>query len=83
MALPQATGEHTYMYESKELFKDKDLLRDYQIPVFQDMLTAGNKTLLKAPMDYGKTFIGCVYVSYLFQTKPEMYLIIIDRLKSI
>ena len=57
------------MYEEKELFKDKDLLRDYQIPVFQDMLTAGNKTLLKAPMDYGKTFIGCVYVSYLFQTK--------------
>ena len=69
MALPQATGEHTYMYESKELFKDKDLLRDYQIPVFQDMLTAGNKTLLKAPMDYGKTFLGCVYVSYLFHFK--------------
>jgi hypothetical protein len=57
------------MYESKELFKDKDLLRDYQIPVFQDMLTAGNKTLLKAPMDYGKTFLACVYVSYLFQIK--------------
>ena len=67
-----ATGhrrKHTYMYESKELFKDKDLLRDYQIPVFQDMLTAGNKTLFKAPMDFGKTFLACAYVSYLFHFK--------------
>ena len=57
------------MYESKELFKDKDLLRDHQIPVFDELLNAGNKTLLKAPMDYGKTFIACAYVSYLFQIK--------------
>ena len=55
------------MYEQRELFKD--YLRDYQIPVFQDMLTAGNKTLLRAPMDYGKTFLGCVYVSNLFHFK--------------
>lgn len=47
----------------------KGLLRDYQIPVFDELLTAGNKTLLKAPMDYGKTFIACAYVSYLFQIK--------------
>ena len=45
----------------------KDLLHDYQKPVFQDIMTAGNKILLKAPMDFGKTFIGCDYLSYLFQ----------------
>ena len=45
----------------------KDLLHDYQKPVFQDILTAGNKILLKAPMDFGKTFIGCAYLSFLFQ----------------
>ncbi len=45
----------------------KDLLHDYQKPVFQDILNAGNKILLKAPMDFGKTFIGCDYLSYLFQ----------------
>ena len=65
-----ATGhrrKHTYMYEQRELFKD--LLRDHQIPVFGELLNAGNKTLLKAPMDFGKTFIACAYVSYLFQIK--------------
>ena len=49
----------------EEVFKD--LLRDYQKPVFQDILNAGNKILLKAPMDFGKTFIGCAYLSFLFQ----------------
>ena len=33
------------------------------------MQNLGNKVLLKAPMDFGKTFIGCAYVSYLFQIK--------------
>ena len=55
------------MYEQRELFKD--LLRDHQIPVFDELLNAGNKTLLKAPMDYGKTFLGCAYVSNLFHFK--------------
>ena len=55
------------MYEQRELFKD--LLRDHQIPVFDELLNAGNKTLLKAPMDFGKTFIACAYVSYFFQIK--------------
>lgn len=55
------------MYEQTELFKD--LLRDHQIPVFDELLTAGNKTLFKAPMDFGKTFIACAYVSYLFHFK--------------
>ena len=55
------------MYEQRELFKD--YLRDHQIPVFNELLNAGNKILLKAPMDFGKTFIACAYVSYLFQIK--------------
>jgi len=55
------------MYEQKEVFKHS--LRDYQKPVFQDMLSAGGKVILKAPMDYGKTYLACVYVSHLFQTK--------------
>ena len=56
--------ETTQMNEPKDVFKD--LLRDYQKPVFQDILTAGNKILLKAPMDFGKTFIGCDYLSSSF-----------------
>ena len=55
------------MYEQRELFKD--YLRGYQKPVFNELLNAGNKILLKAPMDFGKTFIACAYVSYLFQIK--------------
>ena len=47
----------------------KHYLHDYQKPVFDELLTAGNKKLFSAPMDFGKTFIACAYVSYLFQMK--------------
>ena len=47
----------------------KNFLREYQRPIFDRMQNLGNKVLLKAPMDFGKTFIGCAYVSYLFQIK--------------
>ena len=55
------------MNDQKEVFKN--YLRDYQIPLFQDILSAGNRILLKAPMDFGKTFLACAYVSYLFHFK--------------
>ena len=47
----------------------KHYLHDYQKPVFDELLTAGNKKLFSAPMDFGKTYLGCANVSYLFETK--------------
>ena len=55
------------MYEEKELFKHS--FRDFQKPVFQEMLNGGNQILLKTPMDFGKTYLACAYVSHLFETK--------------
>ena len=46
----------------------KNYLRDYQKPVFDEILRH-DKVLLKAPMDFGKTYLACDYVSYLFETE--------------
>ena len=59
--------ETTLMNDQKEVFKN--YLRDYQKPVFDDILNSGNKVLLKAQMDFGKTYLACANVSYLFQMK--------------
>lgn len=53
------------MYINKDLFNN---LRDYQKPTFQEIMNAGKKVLLKAPMDFGKTYISCAYISNLFKT---------------
>lgn len=52
------------MYINKDLFNN---LRDYQKPTFQEIMNAGKKVLLKAPMDFGKTYISCAYISNLFK----------------
>ena len=52
------------MYITKDVFNN---LRDYQKPTFQEIMNAGNKILLKAPMDFGKTYISCAYISNLFK----------------
>ena len=49
---------------NKDLFNN---LRDHQKPTFQEITNAGNKILLKAPMDFGKTYISCTYISNLFK----------------
>lgn len=41
-------------------------LRDYQKPIFNEIQQSGSKVLLKAPMDFGKTYLACVYTSSLF-----------------
>ena len=53
------------MYITKDLFNN---LRDHQKPTFQEIMNAGKKVLLKAPMDFGKTYISCAYISNLFKT---------------
>ena len=49
------------MKDIKEVFKS---LRDYQKPIFNEIL-GHDRVLLKAPMDFGKTYIACAYVSKL------------------
>ena len=49
------------MKDTNEVFKS---LRDYQKPIFNEILRH-DKVLLKAPMDFGKTYLSCVYVSKL------------------
>ena len=51
------------MKNNEEVFKS---LRDYQRPIFNEILKH-DKVLLKAPMDFGKTYLSCVYVSKLMQ----------------
>ena len=54
------------MNNTDEVFKN--YLRDYQKPIFNEILRH-DKVLLKAPMDFGKTYLACDYVSYLFETE--------------
>ena len=53
------------MTKENSVFKDySDRLFDYQKPIFND-IQKHDKVLLKAPMDFGKTYIACAYVSML------------------
>ena len=52
------------MKDDSEVFKH--YLREHQKPILNEILKSGDKVLLKAPMDFGKTFIACVMVAYLF-----------------
>lgn len=56
------------MNKHDDIFKHLSL-RDYQKPIFQEMLNAGNRILLKAPMDFGKTFLASAYISHLLKTE--------------
>lgn len=56
------------MNKETNVFKDySNLLYEYQKPVFNDIQTY-NMVLLKAKMDFGKTYLSCVYVSYLLKS---------------
>lgn len=44
-----------------------DCLYDYQKPIFNE-IGKYNKVLLKAPMDFGKTYMSCVYTGHLLNS---------------
>ena len=56
------------MNDQNDVFKDySNALFDYQKPIF-NMIQKHEKVLLKAPMDFGKTYLSCVYTGHLLNS---------------